>query len=169
MLLFSKPVRRQPGKAAVGFWQRVYVKSAVGLLVLTALGKLLLATGNAVVLRQPDPVLGVLLRGEALLGAASLEIVVAGCVLSWGTGDLRSLAGLAWLATVFAVYRLTGWIAGVASPCDCLGSWAGVLGLSREMTENVSFGLFIYLLAGSYGLLAQMGWKARRALVDAQG
>lgn len=136
------------------------MKSAVALFLLTALSKLRLAAGRAPEFLDPDPILGFLLGGEVLLGAAALEILVAACLLHWGTDALRSLAAVARLATVSGVYRLMAWQMDISTPCDCLGSLSGVLGLSREQAETMATGLSFYLLVGSYGLLAWVGWRS---------
>lgn len=139
--------------ADVGRYARIYAKSVVGLLLLTALSKFAMAASGAPLLRYPDAVLGFLQRGEMLLAAVALEMLVVACMLFWGVGNVRALIAVAWLATVFGAYRLLGWALRTHAPCDCLGSITHVLGLEPATAEFVARVLFGYLLVGSYAFL----------------
>ena len=66
---------------------------------------------------------------------------------------------VAWLATIFMVYRMCLWWLGWQRPCGCLGSLARVLHLSEHTADNLMQGVLAYLLLGSYGWLL---WQWRQ-------
>ena len=78
------------------------------LLAVTALAKILAATGEARILGQPDPLLGLISMRQSMLLAAALEIVVLVLVL-WAPDIVRKAALLLWIASVFLVDRIGLW------------------------------------------------------------
>src|SRR5436190_12634681 len=91
--------------AAVTILTRVYLKSVAFLLLLTAVGKLILAFGDAKVIGEQNPAFGFLSNRQVLFLAAALELVVLGCLLMPRLRDQFGILMIAWLATVFFAYR----------------------------------------------------------------
>jgi hypothetical protein len=138
---------------------RAYLKSAAFLLILTGVGKLVMAFGAAPVLDKPSPLLSFVSNRQLLLFAIGLEIAVAVLVLvlSRHVKAPFALASVAWLATVFLAYRAILAISGFQGYCDCLGSLGDALYLSPKAANWIAWGVLLYLLVGSYGLLTKAG------------
>jgi hypothetical protein len=128
--------------------KQVYFVCVVFLLAGTALAKVAAVTVEPRLWRQIDPVMG-MPESFVLLGAASLEIVVAGFVIRWT--DFKTKAVLTfWLGVVFGWYRLAGQLLTTPQrPCRCLGSLPSTLGLSASQAEAVALGILGWLLIGS--------------------
>ena len=122
------------------------------LLAVTALAKILAATGEARILAQPDPLLGLISMRQSMLLAAALEIVVV--VLVWRAPTaLRGAALLLWIGSVFLFYRMGLWWVGFEGSCRCLGNMGDVFGISPENADWIAKGILVYLLVGSIAIL----------------
>lgn len=130
---------------------RFFLLSAGLLLLLTAAAKLISACGSALVLQLPDPILGIRIRfvlcivGTAELGLAL--VCIFGKRTDVGTGCV------AWLATMFGVYRLGLLWIGYNKPCPCFGNVTDALHLSPEVVDVAMKIVLGYLLIGSYTAL----------------
>lgn len=113
--------------------------------------------GSTRLLAMTDPLTGVSFhRLLPVVGVA--EVVFAGfCV--FGKNQRLTVLLVAWLATIFMVYRMCLWWLGWQCPCGCLGSLARVLHLSEHTADNLMQGVLAYLLLGSYGWLL---WQWRQ-------
>jgi hypothetical protein len=131
--------------------QRWFKWSAIVVLTLTSVAKLLSATGDAVILDLPDPLFG-LPRGQVLLVVACLELMVVGGLLSRMAARRKHLL-LLWLSTSFLLYRIAIYSIAPGKPCACLGSLTEVLPFSEATVNGFLSCLVIYLLAGSAFLL----------------
>jgi hypothetical protein len=143
-------------------WQRIYLKSAVFLLFVTAGGKLGMALGHAKVLDQPSPLFHDISYREFICLGAGLEIAVALYILLSREKLCFPAVGIACLSTSFVGYRLILWAIGFEGYCSCLGSLSDALYLSPEDSNSVAVAILIYLFLGSYGMLLAM-WRGRRA------
>jgi hypothetical protein len=141
---------------------RIYLKSVVLLLVLTACSKLVMALGSAPVLREPGPAIFDFVSNRSLLLLASaLELAVAYLYLK-GKSATVVLASVAGLASVFVAYRICLWLYDFHGYCDCLGSLTDTLNLNQQQAIMVSEGILAYLLVGSYALLIMRAFKLRQ-------
>jgi hypothetical protein len=133
----------------------IYIAFAGGTLLIAGEVKLLMVLlSEHAILERFDPVFG-LPRYFVLTITGLFEMVIAlHCLLSLVSVETK-LALIAWLSTLFAVYRLgmlgTGWL----EHCQCFGPLPEVLGLSAKAADQLSFALLLMLLVGSYGFL---GW-----------
>jgi hypothetical protein len=115
----------------------------VGLLILTAVAKLLAVNSNQEIMRTRNPLLPFENHAVYLL-VALVELLVAHRVL-FSRSEFIRVGCLIWLALAFAMYRMASWFAGIQEPCACLGT--GFEGFSW-VNENLSaatklvFGLF---------------------------
>jgi hypothetical protein len=148
---------REELRAANNMITRIYLKGAAFCLIVTALGKVAMVFGNALVLGKPSPLFGFVSNRQMLLLAFGLEIAVAAVVLSRGVPRRWAVASVAWLATVFLAYRAIISISEFPEYCDCLGSLGDALYLSPKAANWIASGILIYLLVGSYGLLIKAG------------
>jgi hypothetical protein len=147
---FVSCVALQQGRQKLIAW--VFIQTAVLLLAVTALAKILAATGEARILGQPDPLLGLLSMRQSMLLAAALEIVVVVLVYR-APNVLRKAELLLWIAGVFLVYRIGLWWIGFEGSCRCLGNVGDVFGISAEIADWIAKGVLAYLLVGSGAIL----------------
>jgi len=132
---------------------RIYLKSVLFLLLITAFGKIAMTLGTAPVLHKPSFLIDSIENRHLLSFAAGLELAAVALILSGWGGSRLSLAVVAWLASLFAVYRLLLWMNGFHGYCDCLGNISEILGLNPTEAVWISRSILIYLLVGSYALL----------------
>jgi len=138
-----------------GMVSKVYLKSAVTLLLLTAAGKAIGALGSAEVLTKPAPVFEFISNRYLLFLAAGLEALTALYVLS-APAQESALKAILGLATAFVAYRLALWSVDFQGYCNCLGWFADALHLGKESANRVAEGVLLYLLAGSYFSLLRL-------------
>jgi hypothetical protein len=136
-----------------------FVISAGLILGLTGLAKVWSAFGDVKLLTVPDPITGLSFRTMLLLAAVA-ELPIAAVCLFAKANRLATVL-VAWLASIFLVYRLGLWWIGWKKPCGCLGNLTDTLGISPHTADVIIKGLLAYLLIGSYGLLIREWWKGR--------
>jgi hypothetical protein len=130
----------------------LYVSMLV--LIITALLKLISIAGHASVLEQPDPLLPFLSNRQLLAIVAIMEIGVASFLAFSRSDSWRKTLAVAWLMTLFLVYRTGHWVLGVPGSCSCLGNAADWLGVPARTLDRITAGVLVLLLAGSYSLIA---------------
>jgi len=131
---------------------RGYIISVGFIFALTALAKLVSATGNARILDLGDPLLGPENR-LVLTGVGTLEAGVA-IFLFIGRTRWLQLSLTAWMASNFLVYRLALWWTDAPKPCGCLGTVTDALPLSPRMVDYGMKGILAYLFIGSIFFLS---------------
>ena len=148
----------QPTTKFLGFggW---FVVSAALILALTGLAKCWTAFGQARILANADPFLG-LSFGHLMLIVGVLELVIAStCFLA--KSKKFKLALIALLATNFLVYRIGLLWIGWHKPCSCLGNLTDVLHIRPHVADAAMKIILAYLLIGSYGTLFWL-WRQRK-------
>lgn len=132
--------------------------SAGVLLILTAVAKLASACGSAKILDRPDFILPMTNRW-LLVFVAVLELAVAGICFS--RKNLQFKAGaVAWLGSMFLIYRLGFLWAPFYAPCKCLGYLTDAIHLTAEQTNTIASIILAYLLVGSYSILFWL-WRSK--------
>ena len=126
-----------------------FANSAGVVLLATGTAKVWSSFGQAKLLALPDPILG-LAFGKLMLLVGLAELAIALCCLLPRVEARLKIYLVAWMATNFLLYRVGLWCIGWHHPCGCMGSLAGVLGLTDSAADRVMKGLLAYLLAGSY-------------------
>jgi hypothetical protein len=85
-----------------------------------------------------------------MLGVGLLELGVASvCLFARATKIALTL--VAWLATIFVLYRVGLFLVGYHKPCSCLGNLTDALHISPEMADAAMKVVLGYLLIGGYG------------------
>jgi len=135
-----------------------FPRSAGILLTITALAKLVSAFGTAEILHRYDPVLRLSYQWVFCL-AATAELVVAGICFSRKNLQIKTGA-VAWLATLFLLYRLGLRWANYPAPCKCLGNLTDALHISPELADGIAKVILAYLLVGSYAILFGI-WRSK--------
>jgi hypothetical protein len=138
---------------------RVYLKSVVLLLLLTAGGKLVMVFGDVPVLDKASPLIGFISNRTLLLVAGVLEIAVAILMLSGYGGTRMALLAVGALSALFLTFRLMLWATEFQGYCGCLGSLSVVLHLTPDEANRVATGILIYFLAGSWGFAFASSWS----------
>ena len=135
-----------------------FIKSAGVILLAGALGRFLIAAGNAQVLALPEPLLGIPLR-QAVLAVGAFELVVAlVCLIGKRIGI--QIGWLAWLGTSYIVFWI-GLVWQHFSPQGaCIGGLTDPLRLYHGTTGYVLQFLPFGLVLGSYAALASL-WFSR--------
>lgn len=153
-------IEARESRGASGDAVTTYFLWGAGLcLTLAGIGKLLTSLGSARLLATHDPIVGIEFR-HLMVGIAILELTIAYlCLLT----KFRKLATIliAWLASSFWFYRIGLWWMSWEQPCGCLGRLTDFLHISPQMADGIVKGLLLYLLIGSYGLLAWR-WRQQR-------
>jgi len=128
-----------------------FTASASGILCFTAVAKLGSAFGHAGILQQPDPLVGLTFQNLMIL-ASLLELATAALCFCCNSRTIAA-AAVAWLATVFVVYRVSLSLIGWHRPCPCLGNFTDALHISPTLADNILKVILAYLFIGSYALL----------------
>ena len=129
---------------------RLFILSAAAILLTTAAAKLISAAGEARVLNATDPLLILRMR-HVMIIAGVTEFALGIFLLLRRTISLQ-LGLIAWIASVFVLYRLGLWMKGAPRPCGCLGTVIDSLPLDPKTVEYTMQGLAAYLLVGSLSL-----------------
>ncbi len=142
----TEPVRHRMWPLSRGF-----IASAIVILAVTGVAKVLSSLGHVRALDQVDSLFGLPLRALlALTGVA--EVLLAG--YCWRSSRLRFSVGLlAWFSSLLLLYRIELRALGWRQPCSCLGSLTDALHLSPDTADLIMKWVLAYLLLGSFGLL----------------
>jgi hypothetical protein len=147
---------------------RVFNCTAGTVLLLTALAKLVSSAGHAKVLILHDPIFPISFRYE-LMVVGAIELVVASICL-FNRRTLLPTFLVAYLATLFALYRIGLLWMGYRKPCPCMGTITDLIHLSPEMADTTMKIILACLLACSYTVLFwswREGVSQRRRCVPA--
>lgn len=154
-----------------GLWiraARIFIISAAAILVLTDLAKLTTSTGNARILDRADAVFWFMTNRQLLLAVALLEIGIAAAILSKRLDLTNKLFLIAWLGSVFLIYRGVRAWTGDHGPCGCVGNLTEALGISAGAADLGMKIMLAYLLAGSMAFLA-MALLIRGKTIHSEG
>ncbi len=126
--------------------REIFCVSALLILSVSVLAKLISASQGSRDLTFPDPLFPFMTKQELMLVACAAEMaVIAPLVIS--TNSVLTLISLASLSSCFALYRLgVAWLGSSLQPCPCLGNAATWLGVRPAVSDHMSNGLMLYLL-----------------------
>jgi hypothetical protein len=133
---------------------RGFLLTVAVILGITALGKLAGVAADVPVLSEPDSLLAFLTNRQIILLAAVLELAVLACFFSKRLDITIKLLSVAWISTVFLIYRLGLWSVGYSGSCSCLGLISEALGLSPAKIDLGMRIMLYYLVGGSYSICA---------------
>lgn len=136
--------------------------SAATLLWVTALAKLISATGSARILRESDPVL-ILPLGVILGLVGFLELFVGGLCF-YSKKSFLWAGVLVWMSTNFIAYRVALHLAGGRRQCKCLGTITDALHISASTSDLVAKLILAYLFVG--GCLSLLYACSRRTAFE---
>lgn len=138
---------------------RTFIISAGVVLSITGIAKIWSGLGQARILVIPDPLTGIEL-GHLLSLAGMIEVAIA-LVCFFNKRQLLSVMLVAWLATIFVVYRFGLLWVGWQRPCSCLGNLTDALQISPQKADTAMKIILTYLLIGSYGTLLWL-WRQKK-------
>lgn len=121
------------------------------LLLATGLAKLASAFGSAPILYSTSPILPLSFRNLMLFAGILESGIGVYCVIR-RSQDIAVLM-IAWVSTIFLVYRLSLWAVDWKLPCPCMGSLTTMLHLTPEHSDNIIKVILAGLLAGSYTII----------------
>jgi hypothetical protein len=142
------------------FGARCFTRLSSGILLVTAVAKLLSTASDAPIMDYPDPLLGVSNR-HALCIVAAIELVIVAFLFSKVAAPLKYLS-TAWLGGSFLLYRMALAILKPGTPCKCLGTMTAKLHVDDRMAGLMLTLISCYLVAGGLWLFA----GSRRNLPD---
>lgn len=133
-------------------------------LALSAVFKLISASGTAGILTQADPIFGMANRW-VFVSAGVVEFFVV-CTLALSSVLSFKLRLIAVLSTDFLIYRVGILWLDVRQPCPCLGNAAAWLHVQPDVIDAVAKMALGLLLFCSYVPLLLLWWQKRVANVD---
>ena len=125
-----------------------FARIAMGVLVATALLKLVSVASEARGLGAADPLFDFLTTRRVLLLAAMFELAVA-AALFMNRNLLTRCGLLLWISAVFVAYRIGLVAVGFDGHCPCLGTLNYGLPISPSVADRVALGLLVFLVSGS--------------------
>jgi hypothetical protein len=137
--------------------RRWFVRIALGILVITAILKLVSVASEARVLGASDPLLDFLTTRQVLLLAAVFELAVVAAIFV-NRNMLTRCGLLLWISAVFVAYRVGLAAVGFEGYCPCLGALNYGLPMSPAGADRLALGLLFFLVGGSLWC----GWSAIR-------
>jgi hypothetical protein len=150
---------RAPGGAESEIMTNVYLYSVGVILALTGAAKLISSLGSALILRMTDPILAISVRNIFWISGL-LELIVATYCVFGRSVSARAIM-VAWLATTFGLYRISLLWVDYRRPCICLGEITDELHIPQGVADMIMKVILVYLLLGSYGILARLIFKKR--------
>lgn len=139
------------------------------ILTVTAIAKIISSFGQAAILVQPDPLLGVSVRTSNWIVAA-VEIAVA-CLLWWMRDYVWRSLLIVIMGAEFLLYHMMLIWGRVHGPCPCLGSAWKWMGVSDKWVGIIAMGLGCYLLTSGLLILFSVAcdrpkWEKQRPPVQ---
>ena len=116
-------------------------------LVITGGIKIISAYGDAKILYELDPVIGVSYRLIMIL--AGITEIPAGVMIIVYRRQLWASLLLFWLSLVITAYRIMFWHADPQEPCPCLGNILDYVGIDNDESHVISMIILIIMLSGS--------------------
>ena len=139
-----------------------FVISSGVLLTLTSVSKLISSFGTAPILNTRDPVF--LISFDHLFQTvAAVELCVAS-VCFFGKKRILQVGLIAFLASIFLLYRFGLYWEGYHVLCHCLGNLTDALHIPPQTAETAMAVMLAYMLIGSYLSLFWL-WTQRAKVV----
>lgn len=131
----------------------VFLRITSIILLSTAALKTISALGASPVLALRSPLFSFLDNRQLLVVTAALEVTVVAFLTA--TSDCPTkLAMVAWLSTVFVLYRIALVVTGHAEhTCPCLGTVTDWWPKGDKLLTRLSGACLIFMSTGSYGML----------------
>jgi Methylamine utilisation protein MauE len=130
---------------------KFYFYSIASLLILTAVAKLISATGTSQGLSTKDPVFGITVQ-HLLEGVGMMELFVAAFLLISRNTGYKSMVALG-VSACFLMYRAAYWLNAPEQPCPCLGTITERLHMNKDVLSAMMLVFAIYMFLGNLYLL----------------
>jgi hypothetical protein len=144
--------------------ETIFIRSVIVILALTALAKLISASGGPRALDATDPLLMLTYR-QLFLSVGMIELAIAAFLIFSSRQSLK-VPVIAWLAANFTVYRVGLFWMGAKLPCSCLGTLTANLGISPHTADLWMKWVLAYLVLGSAFFLIGRAVGSRNSLQD---
>jgi hypothetical protein len=143
----SERMRERSGK-----WLNRFTLSSGVIFFIMGSVKIISAFGKAHILDQTDPITEVSFK-HLMLIVGLVELFAFGICL-FKTNCALKLNLIAWISTMFFLYRTGLWAIGWHRPCPCLGNVTDALHLSPIFTDFLVRCILAFLMIGSYSFIA---------------
>lgn len=152
---------------------RLYLLGAAAVLIFSAGAKLLSVGEDSKFMADTNSIVFFLSNRQTMTLAAVLELGVVWALI-WPSERCLSIRAkftvVAWLACLFALYRLGLLAAQNPRPCKCLGNSLAWIGLSERQIECLALAMLAYLLVPSLVWLfrerRRVGWARLRTQIQ---
>ena len=148
-------------------WIKPFLLCAGGILLMAALTRFLIATGNAQVMALPDPMLGIPLR-YAVLAVGAIELIVA-LICLFGRHVGLQIGWLAWLRTNYIVFWIGLLAMHIHPQATGIGIFTDPLRIHRGMTGYVFTIIPFCLALGSYAAAVSILFSTEARTADENG
>lgn len=138
---------------------RIYIIISGYILIITGIVKIASSLGHAGILTFQDPIFSISFRIVFQL-VGFIEIGV-GIFCMFFRMSVSQIFLLAWLSTMFVIYRIGLVVLDYHRPCICLGNLTDALHISSQLADNIIKVILAYLLLGSYATLFWI-WRQKR-------
>ena len=125
-----------------------FLRIATWLVFCVGIAKVASSSGHNPVLDKSDPLLLISFR-HVFWSTGICELLIAS-YCAFGSKPDAKLLLLAWLSTVFAIYKIGLTIIGYQGECPCLGSLTEAIHISGKSARAISNLILLFLLIGSY-------------------
>jgi hypothetical protein len=132
-----------------------FLRIALGVLIATALLKLVSVASEARGLGISDPLFNFLTTRQVLLLAAVFELGTVAAVFV-NRNILTRCGLLLWISAVFVAYRVGLAAVGFEGYCPCLGKLNYGMPISPAVMDGLALGFLVFLVGGSIWC----GWSA---------
>jgi hypothetical protein len=131
------------------------------ILLFTGSAKIFSTFGTQGILSFTDPIFKMHFR-YVMIAAGVIELIVSGICLFSKKMNI-SLGLIAWLATIFLVYRLGLLYVGWSRPCHCMGNFFDAIHVAPKTADLVTKCMLVYLLVGSWAFLCLQFFDSLKA------
>ena len=128
-------------------WIKWFIISTGSILCVTGLVKIISIHGDAKILELSDPIFQISFR-HLMSVTGNLELIISAFCF-FGKKTVLQIGVIAWLATVFLLYRIGLIAVGYRRPCPCLGNLTDTLHISPQAANTTAKIFLAYLLVGS--------------------
>lgn len=155
------PIRDIPGHYQImrRFTTSVFIRAVVGILVVTALLKLISAGGESPILAKAHPIFIVSYR-QLYLALAFAELILAFLLVRLPAIEMKL-----WLIGMFALNAVFYHVFAAfidLRECPCLGSALDAIGIPRGLGDVMARGALVFMLLGCLAFLLPVTLRCRR-------
>ena len=142
-------------------FKRSYIIGAWIILLAVGIVKVFDSNSGIAALNSPDPVFGIK-QGYVLFIVGYIEIILC-CLMLFTQDSITRLSIIAWISSMFMIYRISLYLLAAPKGCPCIGHTLGkIFPYVGDNQSEISLVLFLYLFMGSYYFLVRELYSTKR-------